>query len=383
MAERAQSWRTWLQLVSVAALYFAAAKLGLALSVAYGNVTPVWPPTGIALAAVLLFGYRIWPAVMLGAFVANATTDIPIWTAGVIAFGNTSESLVGAFLLKRLNLDVGLGHVKDVMKLVLVGAVVATTIAATVGTTALVLAAEIPSERFAYAWKLWWFGDGMGALLVAPLLLAWGVGKRPPVERRASRYEALLLGAVLAGTSWLVFFGGRWSYPHLLFPLLVWAALRFGQRGATASMLLCSAVAIAGTLNGSAPIGGATQVEGVQILQILMGLVAVTIFVLAATIAERDEAERLLDAERMRVQEMKMRHDHALELNDTVVQGLAVARMSLELGLDDQVEESLRRTLDAARSIVSDLLQDLEAAGDLKPGALVRGKSKGSRAEPV
>jgi hypothetical protein len=137
-------------------------------------------------------------------------------------------------------------------------------------------------------------------------------------------------------------------------------------------MALSSGIAIAGTLNGSVPIGGATLVESVQILQVLMGLVAVTIFVLAATISERDEAERQLDEERLRVQEVHLRHSHALELNNTVVQGLAVTRMSLELGLEDKAETSLRDTLETARGIVSELLEGIETSGELQPGSLVK-----------
>ena len=373
MARRKQLSGDWPRILGVAAFYFATAKLGLALSVAYGNVTPVWPPTGITLAALLLLGYRVWPGVALGAFLANATTEIPLWTAGVIAIGNTLEGLGGVYLLKRLDFDVAFDRVKHVLGLVLCGAV-ATTVAATIGTTSLWLAGEIPSNRYGFAWELWWFGDAMGALLVAPLLLVWSRSDRAREQRATNLLEVAALAIILVGTAWLVFFGGRWTYPHLLFPLLVWAALRFGQRGATAAIVVASGIAIAGTLNGSVPIGGASLVESVQILQLLMGLVAVTTFVLAATISERDEAEKRLSEERLRVHDAELRYRQALELNDTVVQGLAVTSMSMELGLEERAEAALQDTLETARGIVGNLLEDMEESGELKPGSLVREK---------
>jgi signal transduction histidine kinase len=291
----------WLVVALVAALYVGAAKIGLALSVAYSNVTPVWAPAGISLAALLLFGYRVWPGVAIGAFVANVTTPIPIWVAACICAGNTLEALVGTYLLRRIDFRTQLDRVRDVLSLVMFGAALSTFVSATIGTTALMLGDEIPAARYAFAWRLWWLGDAMGILLVAPLLLTWG--SRPwgsgPWRRPARTRDLIEAGSLivlLVVLSWIVFFGGRWRYPYVLFPLLVWAAIRFRPRGASLAMFVIASVGVAGTLDGSVPIGGATLTNSVQILQVLMGLLAVSTLILAATITEGEESERQTEA---------------------------------------------------------------------------------------
>ena len=286
----------WLLVAAIAALYVGAAKIGLALSVAYGNVTPVWAPAGISLAALLLFGYRVWPGVAIGAFVANATTPIPIWVAAGICAGNTLEAVVGAYLLRRVGFRMHLQRVRDVLALVMLGAAVSTFVSATIGTTSLFLGDEIPAARYAFAWRLWWLGDAMGILLVAPLLLTWGSGPWRRASRTRDLIEAASLMALLVGGSWIVFFGGRWRYPYVLFPLLVWAAIRFRPRGASLAIFIMAAVSVAGTLDGSVPIGGATLTDSVQILQVLMALLAVSALILAATITEIEESERQSEA---------------------------------------------------------------------------------------
>ncbi len=281
----------------VAIAYVASAKLGLALSVAYSNVTPIWAPAGISLAALLILGRRAWPAVALGAFVANVTTPIPAWTAGAIAAGNTLEALVGAELLKRLGrFHPALDRVKDVLSLVLWGAVVSTAIAATIGTAALLLAGEIEGERYVFAWQLWWYGDAIGVILVAPLVLAWTDSLASPRgDRRRMLEEVAFLGA-LAATGWVVFFGGNWRYPYVLFPFLIIAALRYRQRGAATASFVVAGIAIWGTLGGSVPVGGATLTSSVQILQTLTSILSVTTLLLAASLSEREKAEREMAA---------------------------------------------------------------------------------------
>src|SRR5919108_4175908 len=159
---------------TLAALYFVTAKLGIGLEVSHGVVTPLWAPTGISLAALLLFGYRMWPGVALGAVAANATSDLSLATALLIGTGNTLEALFGAYLLRRVRFHSALQRVQDVLALVMLGALVSTTISATIGTTSLWLTGEIGWYTLRSDWVLWWFGDAMGDLLVAPLLLVWG-----------------------------------------------------------------------------------------------------------------------------------------------------------------------------------------------------------------
>jgi PAS domain S-box-containing protein len=275
--------------LGLAAVYVAAAKLGLSLEVAQGNATPVWPPTGIALAALLILGPRMWPGVLLGAFIANATTPIPLWTAGLIAVGNASEAVIGALLLRRFGFRNSLDRVKDVLALTILAGLVATTVSATVGVTALVLASEIVPSTYALHWEVWWIGDVMGTLLVTPALLAW-VTARPRMDRaRALEALAILVGLIVVSITFL-----RVEPPaatYALFPLVIWASLRFRQIGASTSVLIGAGFAIAAILSGSKPFGGIDATQAVALMQALLAGVAISNLVVAATLSERDKAE--------------------------------------------------------------------------------------------
>jgi integral membrane sensor domain MASE1 len=206
----------------VAGLYVGAAKLGIALSVAHGVITPVWAPTGIALVAVLLFGPRLAFAVALGALIANVTSGASLPVALVICAGNALEALVGRALLLRVGFRPQLDRIRDVFALLLLAAPVSAAVAATNGLTALWVAGDISGSSYGSNWLLWWVGDGMGDVIVAPLLLVWATARRPR-PTRAEGLEAAALLALVPGISSFVFLADYWRYPHLLFPLLVWA----------------------------------------------------------------------------------------------------------------------------------------------------------------
>src|SRR6185369_12411587 len=182
----------WVLLLVVAAVYFGTAKLGLTMAFLAEQVSPVWPATGIALAAVLLFGPRVWPGIALGALLANATADEPLLIAAGIAVGNTLEALVGAWLLRQgRRFRLGLDGIADALALVGLAAGVSTAVAATVGVTSLCAGGLEPWSRFGALWGVWWLGDAMGALVMAPLLLTWlapGQERWPP--RRALELSA-------------------------------------------------------------------------------------------------------------------------------------------------------------------------------------------------
>jgi PAS domain S-box-containing protein len=282
----------WLGLAGLSGAYVATAKLGINLSVAHGVITPVWAPSGISLVALLLFGRRLWPAVALGALIANATSGADPAVAAAIALGNTLEALVGASLLRRIGFRTSLERVHDVLALVALGAGVGTLIAATNGVTALFLAGS-GHGSFGADWLLWWFGDAVGILMVAPLLfVAFTSEKSWPSSARL--LEALLLLASLTALSAVVFLGGAWRYPYLLFPLLLWAALRFRQLGAAASSFLVGAIATWGTVAGTVPFGGESPTARVQVIQALVGLLAISLLIVGATLAERESANERL-----------------------------------------------------------------------------------------
>jgi signal transduction histidine kinase len=168
---------------------------------------------------------RLWPAVALGALVANVTSGASLPVAAFIAVGNTLEAVVGALLLRRVAFNPRLERVRDVLALVVLAAAGSTTIAATNGVTTLWVSGNL-SGSYGAGWFLWWTGDAMGDLIVAPLLLLW-LSTPFWKPRRVELFEAFALLALIAVVSWFVFLHGYWRYPHLLFALLIWAALRF------------------------------------------------------------------------------------------------------------------------------------------------------------
>ena len=295
--------RTLAVMVATAAIYFGAAKLGLSMAVTAEQVSAVWPPTGIALAAILIFGHRIWPGIWLGAFMANATANEPIGTACGIALGNTLEAVIGAWLLRWAAFDKSLERLKDVLSLIVLAACVSTTISATIGVASLALGGVHPWSNFASLWSVWWLGDAMGNLVVAPMLLTFATWVPFWSSRRTAEAVALALGLVSVG---LVVFNGRtpsdsahYSFVYTIFPFVIWAALRFGQQGTTIVTCVASVFAIWGALHGVGPFGSGAIQDRLMSLQAFLGIAAVTGLLLAATLAERrrdEERKSLLHA---------------------------------------------------------------------------------------
>jgi PAS domain S-box-containing protein len=277
---------------AVAAIYFGAAKFGLKLSVAHGVITPVWPPAGIAIAALLLRGPQLWPAVALGALISNATSGVSLEVACAIAVGNTAEALVGWYLLRVASFMRTLQRSRDVLTFTVLAGFAATAVAATNGVTTLRIAGSEAAEHYGSAWALWWLGDAMGVLLVAPLILVWATHDRR-LPRRDRLLEALALGAVLGASGAVVFIAGLWRYPYPIFPLLVLATMRFHQRGAATGSFIVAATAVAGAISGQTPLGD-SPTTAVQIVQGLIAFIAVSLLVLGATLGERDAASRQL-----------------------------------------------------------------------------------------
>jgi integral membrane sensor domain MASE1 len=194
-------------IVGLALVYFGAAKLGLTMAVLAEQVSAVWPPTGIALVAVLVFGFRVWPGIWLGAFIANATANEPIFAACGIATGNTLEAIIGAWLLWRFcGFDNSLERLKDVLGLIVLAAGVSTTISATVGVASLCLGGVHPWSNFGALWRIWWLGDAMGNLVIAPILITATFRRTSWSFGRIAEAGALALGLAAVG---LVVFNGR------------------------------------------------------------------------------------------------------------------------------------------------------------------------------
>ena len=279
----------------IAIVYFAAAELGLSLASAHTNVTPVWPPTGIAIASLLIFGWRIWPAIFIGALAANLGTHIPIPTAFGIAFGNTLEGLLAIFLLNRGGRwHQSLKSVADVLWFVLCASVLAPMVSATIGNLSLYLGGAAQWNKFADLWITWWLGDGFGALILAPFLLAWSSGEKMS-RRFVSEMTALLL--MLFGVSMIIF--GGWfpgpvkTYPlaYLCLPFLLWAALSFEQRVITSGILLLAGVAVWGATKGYGPFIQKNANVSLLLLLAFIGTSTLTTLLVFAVISERKEME--------------------------------------------------------------------------------------------
>ena len=258
-------------------------------------MTAIWPPTGIAIVALLLYGYQVSPGIWLGAFISNALTAEPAWTAAAIATGNTLAPVLGNFLLRRFGFQNALERVRDVLLLTIVGSAGAMTVSATNGVIVLALARIIPWNEFSSKWLEWWTGDALGVLLVAPLLLTWISSVRPGTFSYGRILELILLGVTLVGASWVSFLSNiplRFS----VYPFVVWTALRFRQRETATAIVVIAGIAIWATAHDLGPWGhGPLDYRLVQ-FDSWMSVFAFTGLVLGSTTAEKRTAQRALGA---------------------------------------------------------------------------------------
>lgn len=289
---------------AVAAAYFVAGKLGLTLAVVHSSVSAVWPPTGLALAVLLLWGIRLWPGVFLGAFLVNITTDSSVGTTLGIAIGNTLEGVVGAWLVLRFAAGRNCLHgVRSVFSFVILAALGSTAIGATAGVSSLVAGGFAAWDNAGAIWFTWWVGDAVGALLVTPLLLVWHANPRIHWKRQQIGEGILLLltvwflGMSLFGPDGFDHPLQIESYPltFLAPPVLLWAVFRFGMREAITATVLLSGISLWGTLEGAGPFAQVSQNEALLLVQLFMGVVAVTILVVAAARQQLDEYRHRLE----------------------------------------------------------------------------------------
>jgi PAS domain S-box-containing protein len=280
----------------LAASYVVAGRLGFTASAIHPVVSSAWPPSGIALAALLLFGTRLWPGIAVGAFVVNFTAGIaPLGAAG-IAVGNTLEAVIAAWLVTSFaGFRVSLERRRDVFALVL-GAVMAPPVSATIGVSVVAMLASGAGFPSGTAWLAWASGDAIGIMLVTPLILTWSTGlpERPTVR---DAVEAGALATFLVAFS-VVLFRAQVSYVYTIYPVAIWAALRFGPRGAATASFVVSVIAIAFTVQDVGPFTTSTAVNNLFRIQTFLGVLALTALILAAVIAERRTAEAALQRSR-------------------------------------------------------------------------------------
>jgi diguanylate cyclase (GGDEF)-like protein len=282
---------------ALAVVYFGAAKLGLRFAFVHPSATALWAPSGITLAAFLIFGVQVWPGAFLGAFFANITTAGSALTSIGIATGNTLEGVVGCYLVRRFARGLQtFERVLDVFKFAFLAGMVSTSISATVGVTSLCLSRFANWAAYGPIWRTWWLGDGVGAVLVTPLVLLWRENPRLNWTRKQV-IELALLFLGLFFTAWIVF-GGLFhsevrNYPleYMCIPFLIWAAFRFGRRKAATATCVLAGIATWGTLHGFGPFSREARNTSLLLLQSFVGIVAVTSLALAAEISERKRAD--------------------------------------------------------------------------------------------
>jgi integral membrane sensor domain MASE1 len=332
---------TLAKILVLAVVYHLAARLGLKMAYVQANTSPVWPPTGIGLAALLLFGYRLWPGISLGVLIGSLLTGAPFSLALGITIGNTLEALLAVYFLKKVvGLHNGIDRVQDVVGLVLVS-LVCTTIGASIGTITLMLTGNGVWQNFWAIWVTWWIGDLLGALVVAPVLLTWIPIPITLINKHQS-IEAGVLLILLAFVTWFVFrslpLSGVFHQAliYVIFPFVIWAALRFGQRGATIAIFLVSGIAIWGTSQGMGPFSLESKNDSLVLLQTFMAVVALTALILAAATIERRQATNALQQQ---VEDLDTLNDSSKTFLDNfeiasifkVICKLAVTRLGLDI----------------------------------------------------
>jgi class 3 adenylate cyclase/integral membrane sensor domain MASE1 len=342
MAVPITSWpqRTAGLILLTAGVYFALAWLSLQLAIQTSNATPVWPPSGWALAALLLLGQRVAPGVLLGAVAVNAVVflthgiDAPtaLATAALIGTGNTGEALAGFFLLRKLLLPGVPTHayferVSHVLRFLLT-AVLMSLVSCMTGALAVDAANLLPAGQFLEVWFTWWSGDATGVLLFTPLLIAWtGAFKRPLLPAKKGPEGFLLLSGLVLVTG-VVFHS--WFHTDFLFarsfwvvPFLMWAAVRFEKRFVVTAVMLAALVALFGTLRGLGPFATASLNDALLATQAFVAVNGVMALLLHAALHERGliadtlreshrNLERLVDERTATLDHQKLEIEHLI-----------------------------------------------------------------------
>lgn len=286
---------TCASILAFAGVYYFFGRIGLSLAFVNPSASPVWPPAGLALAAILLWGDRLWWGIFIGAFLVNITHGSMMTTLGV-AVGNSLEALVAAELVRRLA-----GGVKCFEKVgtnfwfvFLAG--VSTIISPFFGVTSLCMGGFVPWLNFPGVWLTWWFGDMTSCLIVAPLIIAW---VRKPFFRMypPGISEGVFLAVTILFISGVIFMGqppipGASQLEYVAIAPLLWSAFRFGQRGAVSGGFVVLWVALWGTLAGTGPFVRSNANESLLLVQTYIATLMVMSLILAAAVSERRKAEQ-------------------------------------------------------------------------------------------
>lgn len=282
------------QVCLLAGVYFATAKLSLLFAIPPGYATAVWPPSGIAVAATLLFGNRIWPGIWIGAALANYTVNSSLFAAVMIGTGNTLEAIAGATLIQFLiGVPYRFERGEDVVKFVALAALSA-TIAATVALVPLAFANSLSWRELFRNWLTWWQGDATGIIIVAPLVLSWCI-RDAGAWTRQKQMEGIAFGFLLLAAASVVFVNvaaplAPFARAFVILPFIIWAAFRFSQREVTTVTAAVCAIAVWDTVASLGSTASVSLNESLLLLLAFISTLVITGLVLSAVVGERSRA---------------------------------------------------------------------------------------------
>ena len=368
-----------LLLISIVTLvYFVAGKFGLTLASLHASASPVWPTAGIALAALLVLGYRVWPAIFVGAFLVNVTNAGDLATSFAIAAGNMLEALAGAWLVVRFARGKNFcDRPVDVFKFALIAAT-STVISPSFGVTSLVLAGFADWAHYGAIWLTWWLGDTTGDLVFAPLMLLWTIGsqrrwsKKETIEVGVLFFVLVLLSSVVFG-GWLQISSRNYPITFICGPIVIWTAFRFRPLETATGIFILSVIAVWGTLHGFGPFVRETENQSLIALQLWIAVLTITAMALSAGMAERRRVEEELQQQKSIVEAANRTKDHFMamlshELRTPLTPVIsAVESLETDPAQTEDARSSLamiRRNVELETQLIDDLLDFTRVARD-------------------
>lgn len=362
-----------LKIIVLAVIYHLVARLALQMAYVQANTSPVWPPSGIGLAALLILGIRYWPGITLGVVVGSLLTGAPLPIALGLGLANTLEALIGSYLLQKiLHIHLSLDRIRDVVGLVFAAAV-STSVSASIGVASLYLTYRASDTPFFTLWGTWWIGNLLGMLVVAPFIMVWA-NQYPKKLHRKVWLEGVLFFILLFLMTGYVFenTGGEGilhqALIYMIFPFAIWAALRLGQLGAVTTIFVISGISIWDTVHGMGPFSQLPMNDSLILLQTFTGVVSLTTLTLAASATERRHAEVALNR---RVEDLAVLNDASKEFLGNLEKTAlfeAICRLAVErIGLSTAWIEITdgEKTVPGSHTSVIAMHQALQVPGDL------------------
>lgn len=348
--------------------YYITGKIGLQLDAVNGFATLVWAPAGISLATLLLFGYKLWPGVALGAFLVNTTSGAPFLTGLGIACGNTLAALVGTYLINRSRFRPTLERLHDVISLIFYGAILSTLVSASIGTASLLFTNIVLFPTMHKTWIAWWIGDMIGILIFAPIILVFMTLQ--PFKLKPRRFIELFIAYTILILISLILFRGFFQIDtktlpiiYLLFPPLLWIVIRFTQRETIAAIFLLSFFSIWGTVEGYGTFARTSLIESLYFLQGFLGTTSSTFMILSSILSEKRALE-------IRKDDFISIASHELKTPLTTIKAYSdLVKMSLKNTKNKQLKTYAAK-LESQVDKVNELINELLDASKIESGKI-------------